>query len=383
MGDSRAKTLNVSILSWALRGAARYAVAVAILALTLSLFLPDTEAERFATAAYLAAIFTAIVLALKLFVPQPPAQPSARLVLPSFPALLGYALAVTILLTAAAGFAGDSGAELHLILYCLAVVGIAAIGRGGALAWLHAELTRGGRLQSTIVYAVVVAAGALVLGALLPSELTDVFAKVAYAAAAVAAVVVASLLVVPTPLGALLRSISSSASRSIEHLSGDLVFARTTDAAVVVLVTSLAMASMLRRPYAEPFAATAYAAALVATLGVGMECRRRLIHPSSTIAEPARYLQSVADVTATTVERLSRVFTFENLARLLVWLLTLEGTICSSAGAAVAAWFVASLLSQPYAESFAVIGYLAAVVSTIGIVLQCRRTIQKRSVATQ
>lgn len=366
MGNSRAKTLNVSALSWALRVAVRYSIAIAVVAMLIAIFLPDMDAERFATTAYLAGIFAAVALAATWSVPAGAAQPQ-RPATRSLGGLLGYAAGFAVLLFAAASLAGDAGAELALFLGCLAAIGITAIGPGRAVAWLHGELVRGGGLAAAIGYSAVVTFCAIVVCALVPSEIAEPFAVLAYAAAFLATVLIAASLFVPTALGAFARSRAASASKTIDQLSADFVFARITNISVVTLVASLGLASLLRRPYSEPFAAVAYVAALSATLGVGMECRPGRAEPATI--SPRRTLASLVDGTAKAAKQFSRV-------------LTVEGLIRGSAAASVAAFLLASLVLRRSGETFAVIGYLAAILSALGIGTQCRRTIRKRRVAT-
>lgn len=264
---------------WALDRALAYAVATAVIALLLSMLVPDTDAERLATVAYLGAIFAAIILAVKWFVPAAPAQGLPKLALSSFPEVLGFAAGITILLTAAATFAPNAGAEVQLIAFSLVAVAVAAIGRAGAFARLRARLRNGGPLATTTRYASVVAISSLVLAALLPVEVTDFFAKLGYAAATLAALCFLASVLAPTPAGASIRKTYAAALET----SGEAVFQPAIRYAALTLAVAFAIAALLPRWLAEPFAVLGYAAAVVATLCVGAECRR-VLHKRSVTA---------------------------------------------------------------------------------------------------
>lgn len=367
MGDRRRSgTLNRLAFAWALGGAARYAILTAVAALGLAIFLPDPGAERFATTAYLAAIFAAVALIFKRFSPETGYLPERRAV-QSFPAALGFALALVILLTAGAGFVTDPQAEIALFVYCFAAVGIAAISRGGALVWIHGKLARGGALAAGMRYAAAAAAAALVLSALLPPGVAELFAMIAFGAALTAALLLTWSLAVSLPLGDAVRGSWRNGSDTFAHLSSDLVFARVINAAALVLIASIAMASLLHRPYAEPFATVAYLAAIFATVGIGMECRRHQTEPEAPQPAGESITWSIYQMPAAAVERFAQAF-------------SLDAVIRYAAFVMVAAFVFASPLWRRYAEPFVVIGYVAAVFLAICVGIQCRRDSRSRSV---
>jgi hypothetical protein len=268
---------GVSVV-WALDRALYFSIVTSVAAVLVSLVVPNTDAERFATAAYLAAVFAAIVLAIKWFVPARAPQEAARPSLPSFPEALGFAAGATILVVAAASFAPNPGAEMQVIVFSLVTVGVAAIGRAGAFARLRERLRRGGPLAATTRYAGVAALAALALAALLPVEVANFFAKLGYAAACVATSCFFVSVLAPTPIGRQLRA------TFVEGLatSGEAVFAPAIRYAVVTLVAALFVASLLPRRLAEPFAVIGYLAAAVATLCLAGECRRTVNKRSVT-----------------------------------------------------------------------------------------------------
>ena len=69
MADSPARPLKRSEMAWALEAALRFAIGTCVVALLVATTLSGEAAERFATVAYLAAIFAALTLAVGRFVP--------------------------------------------------------------------------------------------------------------------------------------------------------------------------------------------------------------------------------------------------------------------------------------------------------------------------
>jgi hypothetical protein len=274
VGISSIGTLKGSALAWALAGALRWAIATAIVALLLAASLPDTDAERFATTAYLAGIFAAIVLAVKWLACGDLVEVPRRFVIPTFPNALGFSLGIVVLLVAGSGLADDPGGEVRLILYCLIAVAGATVARAGAFGWLHARIREGGWVASARRYCALGAIAALVLSALLESWVAEFFAVLAYVSAASAMLLSASALFAAAPLGGLIRQRLAAARATVDQLSNDSLFARLIEWATLATVASLVMAALLRRPYSEPFAAIAYVAAVFATVGIAMECRR-------------------------------------------------------------------------------------------------------------
>jgi hypothetical protein len=275
LADSRSETVKDSTFIWALDRALYFAVATGVVALLLSPFAADIDAERFATVAYLGAIFAAIVLTVRLGTSRLVISPR-KLSTPSFPAALGFAAGVIVLLTAAKAFASNPGAEVQMIVLSLAAVGIAASARGGAFAWMRAGLRQGGPLATTARYAAVAALVALVLAAVLPIEVADFFAKLGYAAACVATIGFFVLIIAPTPAGIWAYRTYAAGLES----SGAAVFQPVIRYAAIALVAAFSIASLLPGWLAEPFAAIGYVAAVVATIGLGAECGR-MIHKRS------------------------------------------------------------------------------------------------------
>ena len=274
--SSRDTTVKGAALAWALAGAVRFAVATAVVALVLSTFVQDTDAERFASTAYLALTFAAILLIAKWFVPAGRDERPESLRIPTLPVLLASLLGLAAVLAAGAGLVADPSAEVRTLAYCLAAVGVAAIGRSGAFPRLHATLARGDRLEATIRYATLFSVAALLLASQLPQQIGDVIAAFAYGGSLVAAVALASVLVAPTPLGSRVRNAYGDGLRTIEELSSDLVFARMIDVSVVTMVASIAMASLLRPPY---FGAVRHGCVRVGPL---RSARRRDGEPAAT-----------------------------------------------------------------------------------------------------
>jgi hypothetical protein len=157
-----------------------------VIALAVSTISSGADTERFATAAYLAAIIAAVILALAWFARD--ARPLERTHGPIFPATFVFFVWVAAFLFAGTTLASQPGAEVRAVVACFGLIGAAALVRGGALAALHARLTAGGRRSAVTRYAVVITVVALGAGALVGSAESDGFTKLAYAAAVVAPV---------------------------------------------------------------------------------------------------------------------------------------------------------------------------------------------------
>ena len=366
MGDRYAGTLKREAVAWALTGAIRYAIGVALLAILLAVLMPDPGGERFATTAYLAAIFVAIVVGTKWLVFRGVSDGSSRPAAVTFPRVLTFTTGLLGLLAIVSALVAQPGAESALILYCLAAVALAAFGRAGAFAWLHAKLAGGDRAVATIRYSAIVGALALLINALLRSAISEFFATIAYAAALVGATTLAWRLAAPTALGALVKQSWTESSEVVTQLSSNLAFARLVNASVVAMVASILMASVLRRPFSEPFATVAYLAGVFAAVGVGMECWRRRAQPAEPAKEAENYVWSAPGAPA-------RVFADVTAV------LSLESVIRYSVVATLAAFVFAAPLLRRYGEPFAVIGYLSAVILTVSLALECRQALRKRS----
>jgi hypothetical protein len=263
----------LSAYAWVLGRALQYAAATAVIALAVSTISSGADTERFATAAYLAAIIAAVILALAWFARD--ARPLERTHGPIFPATFVFFVWVAAFLFAGTTLASQPGAEVRAVVACFGLIGAAALVRGGALAALHARLTAGGRRSAVTRYAVVITVVALGAGALVGSAESDGFTKLAYAAAVVAAATITASLIAPTPAGARLIEFYRQAAARWATPAGAFVFARTADYAVATAIAALLLAGLLPQPYAEPFASTAYLAAFFAALGIGMRWRLR------------------------------------------------------------------------------------------------------------
>ncbi|MFZ0365573.1 MAG: hypothetical protein WAL67_15330, partial [Candidatus Cybelea sp.] len=104
--------MKPSALGWALRGAIGLAIVTCIVALLLAACLSGDASERFATTAYLAALFAAIALAITHFVPQVDRQERPAYSLPAFPALLGCALGIVVFVSVVAVLVSQPGGEM-------------------------------------------------------------------------------------------------------------------------------------------------------------------------------------------------------------------------------------------------------------------------------
>lgn len=362
MGDRYARTLKREALAWALTGAIRYAIAIALLAIFLAVLTPDPGGERFATTAYLAAIFVAIVVGTKWLVFRG-AGDGLRRPAVTFPRVLGFTTGLLGLLAIVSALVAEPGAESALILYCLAAVALAAVGRAGAFAWIHAKLAGGDRALATIRYSAIVAALALLMNALLASAISEFLSTIAYAAALVGATTLGWRLAAPTALGALVKESWAESSAVVTQLSSDLAFARLINASVIAIAASILMASLLRRPFSEPFAIVAYLGGVFATVGVGMECWRRRGEPAK---EAGGYGWPVLGAPAPVLAGFAAAFSVESIIRY-------------SVVATLAAFVFAAPLLRHYGEPFAMIGYLSAVILTVGLAFECRQALRKRS----
>jgi hypothetical protein len=146
----------------------RGAIATTLVALTGAVLFVGIEGERFATTAYLAAIFAGLML-LGLCVVSSEArtlEPPQNT--PSFPAALAFWLVVTGVLLAGVALADDPSGEAVLALVCLLLVALAALFPAGLFAPVHARLVEGGALAGATRYAVALALTAFVSSALFP-----------------------------------------------------------------------------------------------------------------------------------------------------------------------------------------------------------------------
>ncbi len=281
MADPHLEPLNASSLSWALGRALRYAIGTAVLALILATLFSGGDAERLATTAYLAAIFAALVLAIKRFLPASAAEDSPNVRGGVFPAALGFSLLVGVFVLVGSTLVSQPSSEVIAIVACLGLIGVAALVRSGTVAELNVKLARGGGVLTTIRYGVMVAILALGVGALLSSRDAESFARFAYLAMVVATLAVTASLIAPTSAGALLRKWRADLANLLKSSASAWVFERTARYAIATAVIALVVATFLPRPYSERFASTAYLAVLFAALSVGITLflRRFSIEP--------------------------------------------------------------------------------------------------------
>lgn len=270
MANPYLEPLNASSLSWALGRALRYAIATAVLALILATMFSGGDAERLATTAYLAAIFAALVLAIKRFLPASPADDPPKVRGAIFPAALAFALIVGVFVLIGSTLVSQPSSEAIAIAACLGLIGAAALVRSGTVVELNAKLAQGGGVITIIRYGVMVAVLALCASALLSSRDGEGFAKFAYLALVVATLAVAVSLVAPTSAGVALRKWSADLANLLKSSASAWVFARTAKYAIATAVIALVVATFLPRPYSERFASTAYLAVLFAALSVGI-----------------------------------------------------------------------------------------------------------------
>jgi hypothetical protein len=256
--------LTRSAAAWALRRAVRLAIGTCIVALILATTLSGDAAERFATTAYLAVIFSAIALIVQRFVPEPAAE--SRTVPPApFPTFLTYSIGIVVLVSVVAALVSQPGAEALTIALCLAAVGAAVLARSGTLAALNAALLRGGGLLGASRYAAFLAVLAIPFAAFAGGDVAEILAQVVYRLMLFAAVCILASLLLPSSTGDSVRAI---------WLRVTALQDRGTLVAAAVAVGAMICASVVPAPFSEPFAVAAYAAALCAAAGVAIECRR-------------------------------------------------------------------------------------------------------------
>lgn len=273
MADSPLRPLSRSVLAWALGRALRFAIGTCVVALLLATTLSGEAAERFATTAYLAAIFAALALALQRFLPRTGAEERSA-ASAAFPAFLSYSIGVVIFLSIVATLASQPGAEVLALVVAFALVLVAVLVRCGTIAALNVTLTRGGRIVAASRYAVVAVVGALALAALLGGDAAESIVRFAFRLTIVATLLIAASLLAPTNAGAWLQKSYAQTVERLDRFAPAFVFERTASYAAIVAVAAMIQASLLPPPFAEPFAITAYVAAAAAAFGVAMECRR-------------------------------------------------------------------------------------------------------------
>ena len=162
----RARALNRATFAWAVGRALHFAIGTCVVALILATTLSGAASERFATTAYLAAIFAAAALAVGRFLPKTEPEVPA-IAAPAFPAFLGNSVAVIIFVSIVAALVSAPAAEGFALAGSAALVVIAVLNRRGVLAAFNAALTRGGPVVAASRYAVLIAVCALAIGSLL------------------------------------------------------------------------------------------------------------------------------------------------------------------------------------------------------------------------
>lgn len=162
-------------IAWALQSALRFAVGTCIVALLLATMLSGDATERFATTAYLAAIFAAVILAIQCLVPAEACEHEVSSA-GAFPSLLGYAVGVVIFLSVVAALVSEPGGEALAFIVGFASIVMAVFARSA----MGSALARG----SFVVVAAMIAASLL-------QPFAEPFAIVAYVAAVCATLGVA------------------------------------------------------------------------------------------------------------------------------------------------------------------------------------------------
>lgn len=269
----RARSLNRSTFAWAVGRALHLAIGTCVVALILATTLSGAAGERFATAAYLAAIFAAAALAIGRFLPKTEPEVSASAA-PPFPTFLGNSVAVIIFVSIVAALVSMPGAEGFALVACAVLVVVAVLRRRGVLAAFNAALTRGGTIVAACRYSVLIAVCALAIGSLLGGYTAETVVTFAFRVAVVATLLIATSLFMPTKAGVAVQNAYVRTIRVLDRLTRSFVFERTASYAAIVAVAAIVPATFLPAGYNEPFAIVAYAAAIAATLGVAMECRR-------------------------------------------------------------------------------------------------------------
>jgi hypothetical protein len=263
--------LSRSVVAWALGRALRLAIGTCVVGLLLATTLSGEAAERFATVAYLSAIFVAFTLALGRFFPAGAEQPRA----PSapFPAFLGYSLAVVIFLSVTAELVSQPGAEILALFAAVVLIVTVVLVRCGTVAAFNATVARGGLLVAASRYAVVAIVAMFALAAAFGRDAESLVA-LAFRLTVVATILIAISLFAPTKAGLLLQKRYRETIEELDRLSRAFVFERTAIYAAILAVAAMIAASILPQAGAQAFGVVAYVAAAAAAFGLAMECRR-------------------------------------------------------------------------------------------------------------
>jgi hypothetical protein len=271
MADSTAGPLTLALAA-TLRQATRLAVGTCVTALVLAAVLGGEAPERFATTAYLAAIFLAVVLvASRLLRGGVTAGTGAGAAFPSF---LSYSVCVAIFLSVGATLVSQPGGEVLATFACVALIVAVAAVRCGAVASLNGALVRGGFLAAASRYAVLGTVVAFGIAALTGGDAGETFTKFAYRLMVLVAMLIVASLLAPGIIGVWLRRNFERSVATLDRYMRALVFERTATSAAFAAVAAMLVASIVPVGFAEPFAIIAYLAGAAAVVGVAMECRR-------------------------------------------------------------------------------------------------------------
>ena len=298
MADSYNELLKASEGSWALGRAIRYAIATAVFALLLTAFLSGAGAERLASTAYVALIFTVLALVVQRLLPSAKSTGSAAARPPPFAASLTFLLVVGGLVTAGAALVSEPAAEGAAILACFALIGAISFVRSGGAAVFHARVVRSGALSATKTYAALAIVVGLLLAAILPSA-GESFVKLAYFALVLAALAVGIALGADKPATLRIRARFASGVSLLRSPAGAWVFGRTATYAIVTAIASIVATTFLPHPYAERFATTAYIATILAALAAAT--RWSLRGAADGESEPQRSLRGFVRLAADAV----------------------------------------------------------------------------------
>ncbi|MGC9992415.1 MAG: hypothetical protein ABSD52_08490 [Candidatus Cybelea sp.] len=262
--------MESSVVS-ALRRALRYTVGTATVALVGSNLLPETDAERLATTAYLAVIFAAVTLAVLHFVSGGATAEQKRPLAVTFPTALLSVVLVTIVLLVGAALAGQPGAEGFAFLVCAVFTALMALSGAGIFRALHVALVAGTRPAALTRYAVLVAIVALLLATVLPGEMRSTVVEGACWADVVAAICLSVSLIRRTGLGRfVMAGFRGGPTRFFERTIGYAAYA----------CAGALLAAALFPQSGDTLAFSAYVAIVIATVGVAVETRVRLVAAS-------------------------------------------------------------------------------------------------------
>lgn len=248
-----------------------YAIAAAVLSLAIAAVLSGADAERFATTAYLAAIFGALAIAARRFLPdvEPPPR-SGDPELP-FPAVFKFVVGIVALVGFGASFVFDPVYEGIALAACFGLVGVAALVRAGTVRRTAALLAGGGAVAATRRYAVVVCAVALATAALLAPQDSERYAKIGYALAVIGVVTVAaSLLYSAHPR---MRAAVTRVTAMLATPASGSVYSACATYAGAAAVLAMLFALVLSGEQSERFATVGYVAAVFGAVALAAKWR--------------------------------------------------------------------------------------------------------------